>query len=158
MGGQSYSVATPMGFAVTEGSHRVTWILDPNSALTESNETNNQSQMGWTAMPQCLYSVRPISQVFSFQASVGSIQIATNSGCSWSSTAPADWVTIMSSDVGVGSGTVYFQVSENHDANGRTTSFHIAQQLVSITQEGRSIKPSISVSPSYYDFGTKEVK
>lgn len=47
-GGQDNNVTADTAYLVTAGSHTVTWTLDFNSELPESDEGNNSSSMGWT--------------------------------------------------------------------------------------------------------------
>ena len=48
------------------------------------------------AAPACTYSISQTSQSFTSPGGTGSITVTASSGCSWSATSGASWITITS--------------------------------------------------------------
>jgi all-beta uncharacterized protein/BACON domain-containing protein len=109
--------------------------------LTVANQTITVNQ----AATACFYSVTPTN--VSMNAAGGSgapISVATASGCAWTATTSAGWITILSGATGTGDGSVSYSVQAN-TGSARTGTLTVAGQSVSISQ---SAPCSYSISPS----------
>jgi len=86
--------------------------------------------------PTCVYALSDTAFSFPAPGGTGSIDVATASGCAWSASAGAGWLQISSGANGSGPGTVAFTVAANSAVSPRTASLTIANQAVSVSQEG----------------------
>jgi len=87
-----------------------------------------------TAVP-CVYIISPLSQLFNSNGGTGSVNVTTQSGCSWTVTNNASWITITSGSSGTGNGKVNYSVAANTGSQ-RTGIITIAEQMFTVTQEG----------------------
>ena len=90
----------------------------------------------------CAYSISPTSLSFGSSAGSGGVNIATQSGCSWTVNGNPDWVTITSGSSGTGNGVVNYKISANTNTQSRQGEFTIAGKAFMLTQEGSSTVPS----------------
>jgi hypothetical protein len=81
----------------------------------------------------CTFSVSPLTVAFPSAASQGSVAISSGSGCSWTASTSAAWMTITSPASGSGNGTVAFDTTANSGPQ-RTGTLTIADQTVTVTQ------------------------
>jgi hypothetical protein len=63
--------------------------------------------------PACQYSLSSASQSFSASAQSGTVTVTTTSGCAWTVSSNAGWLTITSGSTGSGNGTVGFSLAAN---------------------------------------------
>jgi outer membrane biosynthesis protein TonB len=81
----------------------------------------------------CSYSISPTSNSVGSEASNGSIQVTAASGCAWTATESANWLTIRSSTSGAGNGEVEYRVSAN-DGGARTATISVAGRTFTVSQ------------------------
>ncbi|HKE84419.1 MAG TPA: BACON domain-containing carbohydrate-binding protein [Vicinamibacterales bacterium] len=81
----------------------------------------------------CTYSIAPSSQNVSADATTGTVTVTAGTGCAWSATSSAPWITVTSGATGTGNGSVGFSVAANtgSERNGTAT---IATQTFTVTQ------------------------
>ncbi len=91
----------------------------------------------------CTYSVSATSQQFTAAESLSSITVNTASGCTWTASSNASWITI-SSPSGSGSGGSAFRVSAN-TGSARSSSVVAGGQTLVLNQAGGG---SIGVGPT----------
>jgi hypothetical protein len=82
----------------------------------------------------CTYSIFPTSQSFSSAGGSGSVNVTAPSGCPWTATSNASWITITSGSSGNGNGTVNYSVASNPSTTPRTGTMTIAGQTFIVTQ------------------------
>jgi len=68
---------------------------------------------GPTPSPGCTYTISPTSQNVVALGGTGSIAVATQSGCQWSASSNASWISVTSGGSGTGNGSVGFSVGVN---------------------------------------------
>ncbi len=83
----------------------------------------------------CSYLVTPSSQSFTSSGGSGSVDVWTQSGCSWSASSNVGWMTTSSSGTGE-SGSASFSVQANTGAKARTGTLTIAGRTHTVTQAG----------------------
>jgi len=89
----------------------------------------------------CSYLVSPSSQSFTSAGGSGTVDVWTQSSCSWSVTSNVGWMTTSSSGTGE-SGSASFSVQANTGAKARTGTLTIAGRTHTVTQAGTP--PSIT--------------
>jgi hypothetical protein len=87
------------------------------------------------AAPVCSYSVSPGSQKIGKGGGGDSFSVKTTTGCAWTASSNASWITITSGSSGSGNGTVSFTVPRNN-GDKRNGTLTIAGQTVSVQQDG----------------------
>jgi tartrate dehydratase beta subunit/fumarate hydratase class I family protein len=105
--------------------------------------------------PQCTYSISPSSLSCEAQGCVGSVNVATQAGCTWTIENPLSWVTVRLSGATQGSGTVNLSIAASSGTSSRTGTVSIAGQSFHLSQSGltqftitATSGPNGSISPS----------
>lgn len=150
------------------GAAAVVWSAHPawsNSQVRSYLETNaidmgpggKDNDTGYGRLylgnpPQsCTYSISPTSQNLGSSGGSGTINVSTQTGCSWTASESLSWVSITSGSSGSGSGTVRFNVSSNGSSSSRSGTIQVAGKTFSITQDGTT-SCSYSISPTSKSF------
>ena len=159
-GTSSFSVTAPAGCAWTaatattwititsgrsgSGSGTVSFTTGTNSTTATRNGSiviAGQARTVTQAGAPCSYAVSPLSQSVSRGGGQVSYTVTTASGCSWSASEQASWISVASGGTGNGSGTVIFAVQANAGTQPRTASLTIAGRAVILSQ-------AVSVAPT----------
>jgi hypothetical protein len=93
----------------------------------------------------CTYSVAPTSQTIAAAGDTASVTLTTTSGCSWTASSNASWLTIVTGSKGSGSGTVTFNVAANSSSSSRTATLTVGGKAVSVTQAAGELNPPTGV-------------
>jgi hypothetical protein len=147
------------GYKIYSGttSNNYTWVADVGNATsyTTANltdgytyhfaataydasglESDYSAEISYNAsIVPCSYSISPASASLNTSGGSGSISVTTQSGCAWSASSGASWITITSGSSGTGSGTVAYSVTSNSGA-ARSVVSTIAGQLFTFNQSG----------------------
>ena len=102
----------------------------------------------------CTYSISPTGAQVSRSASTGTVSVTTQTGCAWTASSSASWLTITSASSRSGSGTVSYSVATNTGTNPRTASSTFARNVFSVTQAGTSGTQSYTINASAGTGGT----
>lgn len=92
-----------------------------------------------TPPPTCTNTISPTSQSFGATGGTGSVSVTTSSGCNWTATSNASWLTITSGSSGSGNGTVAYTVAGNTSNSQRTGTMTIAGKIFTVTQAGTTL-------------------
>ncbi len=95
----------------------------------------------------CTYSVSPESASFTAEGAPGTVTVTASSGCPWTATSAAAWLTITGGAPGTGNGTVTYAVARNDGGASRETTIEIAGRSVAIAQAGQAAACVSAVSP-----------
>ena len=90
-----------------------------------------------TAGAPCSYSLSANNQSFSSSGGPGSVNVVTTSGCAWTATSNANFVSITSGASGTGNGTVSYTVAAN-TSTARSGTLTIAGQTYTVNQSAAS--------------------
>jgi hypothetical protein len=163
------TVTAPAGCGWTASSN-ATWVTFPGGASGSGNGTvgytvaaNSTTSTRTTtltiagrpftvsqAAAPCTYQVSPTSFSMPSAGGTDSVAVTTSSGCGWSVSGGASWVTITSGVKGSGNGTVGLRVAANTTASSRTATLTIATRPVTISQAGPcaySVEPTSVAAP-----------
>lgn len=83
----------------------------------------------------CVFGRSPASASFAEDGGSGTINVTATSGCSWTTTTTAPWITLASGG-GSGNGNVGYTVSANSSCDARTGSITVAGQSFTVNQAG----------------------
>ncbi len=84
----------------------------------------------------CGYSISPTFQSFPAGGGSGTTNVVAAQRCAWQTVASVPWITITSSGVGIGNGTVSYSVAANSSAGGRKGTITIGGQVFGVKQKG----------------------
>ena len=126
-------------------------------AATAYNTSNVESAYSSEVSHRtCTYSISPPSASVAPQATTGAVQVTTQTGCPWTASSGASWVTITSGNQGTGNGTVSYSVAANSNASARTVASTIAGKLFTITQAGTGSPSTVTQTTSGLTNGSFE--
>jgi hypothetical protein len=94
-------------------------------------------------LSNCAYSMSPSSQSFDAGGGSGSVQVVVNSGCNWSASSNAGWISIESGGSGSASGTVRYSVAPNQNADSRSGTISLQSGAFTVYQDGLGSGPLI---------------
>ena len=136
------------------GSASVFFDVAPNSGgarngtLTIAGQTYTVTQ---SALPTCSFSITPTAQSIGAIGGAGdTIDVSTASGCTWSATSNASWLTITSGASGSGDGAVNFLVLANAGGS-RVGTLTVAGHTFTVSQA--SLTCSFSINPTSQSIG-----
>ena len=84
----------------------------------------------------CAYSISPTNQSFPAAGGSETINVITDTNCSWTALSNASWITITSGSSGTGNGSVQYSVAPNRKKKTRTGTITVAGQIFTVTQSG----------------------
>jgi len=105
--------------------------------ITVLGKTFTVTQEGIGPLPICTLGLSSYSAQYDAPGGSGSVNVTSNlSGCTWSATSNASWITITSGSNGSGNGTVTYSVAANAGLFSRIGTTTIAGKTFTVTQEG----------------------
>lgn len=84
----------------------------------------------------CAYSIAPTTQSFEDAGGSGSVAVMASSGCAWTASSNASWLSVTAGSGGNGNGTVNYLVAVNSSTSSRTGTLSIAGRTLTIVQAG----------------------
>lgn len=109
-----------------------------SSSNMDADRADNSATVTTTVAPStCNYGISPTNGTFTSSAGTGAVSV-TSSGCNWTATSNASWITVTSGGTGSGSGTVDYFVSANTGTTARTGTITIAGRLFTVTQSNQA--------------------
>lgn len=108
-----------------------------------ANATGNYTLFLGTGGQSCSYSINPTNQSFSSSGGTGTVNVSAGSGCNWTASSNAAWITINSGSSGSGNGPVGYSVAAN-SGQARTGTITIAGQTFTVNQSGATTGCSTS--------------
>lgn len=157
--GCAWSAAADAGWVtVTAGSPgsgpgTVTYTVTANAttearkgSLTIGDESHAITQQG-RINTVCRYDITPETAEFGKDTGTGTVTVIAPSGCAWTATTTASWITPSSAATGSGSGSVTYVVARNNEAAERRGAIAVADRMITITQAGDSGSCQYAVAP-----------
>jgi hypothetical protein len=96
----------------------------------------------------CTYTLSSAGSSIATGGGTGSVNVATQSGCAWTASTTASWITVTSAASSSGNGTVAFTVSANSGA-ARSGTITIAQNTYTVSQDAvQTPSCSVTLSPT----------
>jgi hypothetical protein len=87
--------------------------------------------------PACGFTLSATSASFGRAGGSGTVTVTAPSGCAWTASSSARWLTITAGGSGNGSGTVSYRVKKNVTRQARTGTMTIAGTAFTVTQASR---------------------
>jgi hypothetical protein len=121
---------------------------DPRAGMvTIAGQTHAVSQRGRTVTVECRLDLSPTSASFGKDAAEGTFAVRVVDGCEWAATSHADWLTVVGSGRGSGTGSVRYAVSRNRESEPRSATITVADRTFTVRQSGDSGVCEYSVTP-----------
>jgi hypothetical protein len=83
----------------------------------------------------CLYTIAPASLAFSRGGGSASLTVSCEQRCAWQATSNVGWITITSSGMGIGNGTVSISVAANTIASARAGIITVGGKAIKVKQK-----------------------
>ena len=103
----------------------------------------------------CSYELVPNSALAGPEQTDGSVVVQTDTGCSWSATSDASWLTIVAGASGSGAGQVTYRAAQNTSTSPRTGQITVQGALFTLEQGGAGSPPppvcSYDINPTSDD-------
>ncbi len=133
------------------GSGAVTYSVSANSATQSRVGTITVASQMLTidqveAEADCPLGLSYANQPYMATGGSDTVAVSARSGCSWTATSNASWITISSGVSGTGNGTLQYTVSPNTTAQPRTETIIVGSQTETVTQMGIGLR-FVPVSP-----------
>ena len=143
------------------GSARLAFTVQANAGaprsgrLTVGDQTITIAQS--TGVPSCSYAISPMTQAIAATGGPGAVAVTAGSGCAWSATSNAPWISVQAGSTGAGNGSVTFAVTPN-TGPARSGTASVAGQLVTFNQAESAPPPqqplcSYTISPGVASMG-----
>jgi len=122
------------------GSGTVSYRVASNTSaartgtMTIAGQTFTVSQSGTAASANCSYQVSVGAISAATNGYLGSVSVKTASGCPWTASSSAPWLTVTSGASGAGNGTVSFLAGFNTTGSQRAGILSVAGYGISITE------------------------
>jgi hypothetical protein len=139
------------------GNGTVGYSVTANTAFTTRTGTLTVAGITITisqaAAPSCTYAFTPTSTNAPSSSVTNTVFMTAGSGCAWTATPNAAWITISSGSSGTGSALITYILATNTTSNLRTGTITAAGQTFTINQSG-IVPCSYSISPPSGSFPT----
>jgi all-beta uncharacterized protein/BACON domain-containing protein len=153
----SWAVGSPDGWIMASGGGNgdgsIAYFVAPNDTAFPRSGSIMVAGQSFTITEDgapCSYSMSSPSQSFEATGGSGSVAVSATPGCEWTGKSNDSWISVNSGG-GNGNGTFSYAVAPNDTTSQRSGSITIAEQSVTITQDG--IHCSYSINPRDQSFG-----
>lgn len=126
-----------IGASSFTGAGSVSFEVAPAAADRTGTVTVAGQAVSITQASGCTYTVAPTSLAVPAAGGARTVAVTAASGCGWTATSHADWITITAGASGSGNGAVAFQASAL-SAGSRSSTMTVAGQTVTVTQSAPS--------------------
>ena len=142
LGGCTWTATSSAGWititagASGNGDGSVAYAVAANQTTSPRNGTLTIAGQAFTitqAGGACTYTASPASQSFGATGGPGTVTVTAQSGCAWTGTTSAPWITI-TSGTGSGSGSFNYQVTANTASTPRSGTIAVGGRVVTISQ------------------------
>jgi Viral BACON domain/Putative binding domain, N-terminal len=129
------------------GNGTVAYSVAANTSVSQRTGTVTIAGQTFTVMQAgvaCNYVISPTNNTVVAGGANGSVSVTAPTGCTWSSTSNATWITFSGTTSGNGNGSVNYSVASNSSSVSRTGTLTIAGQTFTVTQAGVGCTYAIS--------------
>jgi hypothetical protein len=125
----------------SSGNDAVSYVLRDNFATSPRTGTISIAGQTFTitqdGINNCTFSISPKTRSFASSGGTGTVSVAASSGCGWTATSNASWVTVTSAAVGSGDGVIAYSVSANNSKQARVGTMLLAGKTFTVKQKPR---------------------
>src|SRR5207249_11389732 len=99
----------------------------------------------------CTFTVAPTTDAEPAAGGNSTVNVTTQSGCAWTATSNATWITVTAGATGTGNGTVTYSTTANTGTSARTGPLTIAGQTFTVNQSAPctfTVAPTTDAEPA----------
>jgi len=130
-GGSATASLSVQGTQLSSGSNLIVATYTGSASFLASS---GSTTVDVTNSGACTYALNSSAASVGPGAANASVQVTSASGCAWTATSNASWLTISSGSPGSGEGTVNYSVTANSGTSARTGTLTVAGQTFTVTQ------------------------
>jgi hypothetical protein len=154
--------AVSFNVPANSGSERTGSVVVQGQRGVVTQSAQSSPSPGPGPSPGCTYTIAPTGQDVTALGGAGTIAVTTQSGCQWTASSSASWVTVTSGASGAGNGSVAFTVAVN-TGGARSATITVAGRVFTVNQAAvLSPTCTYAVSPTNIkvgkDGGNKSIK
>ena len=139
-------------YTVTGLSQGQTYYFAVTAHDAQGHESSYSNEVSASIAAACTYSLSSASQSFVAAGGTGTVNISAGSGCSWTASNPASWITISSGQTGSGNGAIAYTVSQNTSATARSATLTIGGHTYTVSQTAAATACSYTLSSASQSF------
>ena len=121
------------------------------AAVAAASSSASAPSNSFTFLLPCTYGVAPATRSAGASGGTVTFSVTAPTGCAWTATENASWITIASGAAGIGNGTVTLNVAANGATAARNSQLTIAGHTVSVDQAGAAC--TFGLSPASRSIG-----
>ena len=134
--GNSVNVGNVTSYTMTGLSPGTTYYFAATAYDSSGDQSGDSNVLSYTVPSACTYSISPTSASFTSSGGTGSVSVTTQSGCAWTASSAASWMSITSGASGTGSGTMNYSVAANTGTSSQTAASSVAGLAFTVTEAG----------------------
>ena len=124
------------------GNETVSYLVRENFGATPRTGSLTVAGLTFTitqsaATQACTFTISPASRTFPRNGGAASVSVIAETGCSWSASSNASWITITSAGNATGDGVLTYSVSVNKTGIARVGTMSIAGKTFTVKQKPR---------------------
>ncbi len=127
---------TSGGTGSGNGTINYSVTANSGSSVRSATLTVGTSTFTLTQSGSCTYGLSPTTLNVGTAATTGSVAATAGSGCAWTATSSATWLSITGGGTGTGNGTVNYSVAANSSTSTRSATITVGTATFSLTQDG----------------------
>ena len=128
------NVGTTTSYVLSGLSTGATYYFQATASTKAGSQSGYSNEVSYTVPSACSYSISPANHAFVAGGGTGKVSVTTQSGCAWTASSAASWMSITSGGSGTGTGTVGYSVAANPARSSRTVASTVAGHLFTVTQ------------------------
>jgi pseudomonalisin len=131
------------------GSRTVSWSAAANTsgAARTGAITAGNTSFTITQAASCTYSIAIGSVTANASGYVGTVSVYAATGCKWTASSDASWLTVTAGASGAGNGTVNFLAAYNTTKTSRSGVLTVAGYAITITESASTSAPALKAEP-----------
>jgi hypothetical protein len=138
------------------GNGTVSYTVAPNAVMSARTATITAGGQVFTvtqaAAVLCTYGLAGPTTPFAATGGAGTLNVTVGSGCAWTATSNASWLTVQSPGSGNGNGAASFSVAANTTTSARSGALSVGGQVFNVNQAAAAMACSYSLSASSQGF------
>lgn len=115
-------------------------------AFTGDWDASIRAGLGLYEPGTCAWTISATSQTVDANGGSGSVNVTCGSGCKWTASSNAEWITLNGNPFGAGNGSINFTAAPNPGPGARTGTIAIAGQTFTVTQSAPALLPSGTIT------------
>ncbi len=130
----NYDAGNNTTFTISNLQDATTYYFAVTAQYPEG-ESWFSNEIAYNSTEMCRYSISPAAQSIEFSGGAKTLNVSTQSGCTWTAVSNDSWLVITSNSSGTGKGSVNYSVNVNPNPSPRKGQLTVAGQTFTLTQK-----------------------